>query len=105
MIEKKAVAKEFNKNEKKEEKSFLDWNHSLCEEGVLGQESRGEAEKWGNGGLLTTAGMKVCPQSGSKESWECGVQNHSTDKGEEARVEKAAGSQKRRASFKRRDER
>lgn len=45
MIEKKAAAKEPNKNKNK--KRNASWNYSLCEEGVLGQESRGEAEKRG----------------------------------------------------------
>lgn len=47
---------------------------TACVRKVLGQESRGEAEKQGNGASVTTASMKVCRQSCSKESWECRVQ-------------------------------
>lgn len=38
---------------------------------VLWEEKCPEEGKQGNGGSAATAGMKVCKQSGSKESWEC----------------------------------
>lgn len=39
-------------------------------------------EKKGNGGLLTAAGMKACKQCGSKECWECRVQQLRPQHGE-----------------------
>lgn len=79
----------------------------MGEEGAAGQESRGEAEKPGNGGLLTTAGMKVCRQSGSEEFWECKTQAAETTTRIRARRRSGKGSrnQKRKPreqpSFKR----
>ena len=38
--------------------------------------------KQGSGGSAATAGMRVCKQSGSEESWECGARGLKPQRGE-----------------------
>lgn len=56
--------------------------------GKASREKRGHEEgKQGNGGSAATAGLKVCKQSGSKESWECRAQQLTPQHGERRRRE------------------
>lgn len=60
----------------------------------MDQEWRGEAGKQGNGGLVTTARMKVCRQQGMLGMQSASNLDHNVGKGQEDPVKTAAGARR-----------
>lgn len=93
---------EKNETRLKKQKRKASWNQGPCEEGVLGQEERREAWnilKESNGVVVDWLPQPAWRYVGrvaarNPGNVECSNLDHNMDKGEEDRVEKAAGARR-----------